>query len=106
MKPIEPRSLNIPFPPKARTWPRVVGVLVLLAVVILLALSGRIHVLLIDILLVAPILLSTRINAWVTKRGLFGLLLLAIATVLYLRLIRTFVTPPIAELLSRLGAGA
>jgi hypothetical protein len=34
------------------------------------------------------------------------LLLLSIATVLYLRLVRTFVTPALAELLARLGAGA
>jgi len=106
MTPIEPRSLNIPLPPKARTWPRLVAVLVLLAVVALLALSGRIYPLLIDILLVAPVLLSTRINAWTAKRGLFGPLLLAIATVLYLRLVHAFVTPPIAELLARLGAVA
>lgn len=104
MTPIELRSLNIPLPPRARTWPRVVAVLALLAVVILLALSGRIYPLLVDILLVAPILLSTRINAWAAKRSLLGLLMLVIATVLYLRLVRTFVTPPIAELLARLGA--
>lgn len=104
MTPIEPRSLNIPLPSKARSWPKWVAVLVLLAMVIVLALSGRIYTLLVNILLVAPILLSTRINAWTAKRGLSGLLLLVIATVLYLRLVRTFVTPALAELLARLGA--
>ncbi|MCM3563838.1 MAG: hypothetical protein ACO1OR_11195 [Hydrogenophaga sp.] len=105
MTPLAPSSLNIPLPPKARTWPRLVAVLVLLAVVALLALSGRIYPVLIDILLVAPIFLSTRINAWAAKGGLFGLLLV-IGAVLYLRLVRTYVTPPIAELLARLGAMA
>lgn len=104
MTPLAPSSLNIPLPPKARTWPRLIAVLVLLAVVALLALSGRIYPVLIDILLVAPIFLSTRINAWAAKGGLFGLLLLVIGAVLYLRLVRTYVTPPIAELLARLGA--
>jgi hypothetical protein len=60
MTPIERRSLNIPLAPKARTWPKWVAVLVLLALVILLALSGRIYTLLVDILLVAPILLRLR----------------------------------------------